>query len=503
MTTTVASLIARVVCDRLVVVAGDCSDAVVSNLCAAGARDVLHLTRRRHSGSVAHYAPYKSSARIGANNCSVALLLGGAAFALRSRRFFQSFEFILIPCAQALMAGGPGLLRYMLRKQLTFEGTARLDGCVLPLLVFRNQLYESRPRTRIYGPDRWGAKKIAEEMANLDALALRWIEDIEDGKHLGDLDLLASAVAADEIERLLSQEAGIFPIDLYSDDGSGRRTFKSVSYFPPTMARDILKSAVTRPAGIKAPSDDWRYVSYAFHLLFHKSAQLLPGTETIGENSFGKSVYVRELHRLAERAGCLPPQTVTDIETLLRERDVFPEYDTIGFFSEGNAFLAARYRCESQRLGPGLGVFLIRDFALGDEFVDEVRDEIIAKGFTVLFETPVDPQEDSDVVRRIRGGNWLDDAVKRGIALPIHAFVCLDRKPVSPSASERRRYPRLDNARMLLKSDIRHNIATRTGVRKLNAVHASDNSTEADDYAAVLRCADLPAVREAIERLRN
>ena len=251
------------------------------------------------------------------------------------------------------------------------------------------------------------------------------------------------------------------------------------------------------------PSDDWRFVSCAFELLFHKSDRVAPGTERLDDRTFATSDDVRELRRLAKLAGAHPPTTFSDIETLLRARGVFPEIDSIGFFSVDNAFLSTRYRSHAQSLAPGLAVFLVRDFGLGDQFVRDVHDNLRRRGFSILYEKSVDPTRDRDAVSRMRGGNWLDPMSKSGKALPIHVFVCFDREPQTPPARERKRYPRLDNARTLLKADLRGAAAANAGVRYLNAVHTTDNSAEAEGYIVALGISDEPAVRDCIARLRE
>lgn len=471
--------------DRLVVVAGTCRNALVRQMRALGARDVLFLGRRDPGLADCHFNVLGRSSRVAANNCTVAILFGGSAFALRSRRLFQSFEHVCLPLGAGWLCGMPGLLRYASTGRLAFTGWANLAGIPFPVAVFRNEMRAGRRRTRIFGPDRWGSRKILESIGDLDYVLLRWAEQIEEGSHQGDLDILATARAADVIEARLAVEAGTAPIDLYSEDGSGGRTFKSVAYFPPAMARKVIASAVTRPSGVKVASPEWRFVSFCFHLLFHKSSSLAPGTEDLGPDSFGKAHYMKELHRLAHEAGLSAPRSVSELEAVLRDRDVLPEIDTIGFLSEGNSFLKQRYRTIEEK-PPGLAVFLVRDFKLGSDLVSAVRQEIESSGFRILDEVPVEPDRDRIVVERIRGGNWSDAAAADGTALPIHAFICHDPHPLRPSPSVLKRYPRLDNERVLLKARVREAVAQEQGVRKLNVVHASDNSTEAEFYIRAL-----------------
>jgi hypothetical protein len=130
-------------------------------------------------------------------------------------------------------------------------------------------------------------------------------------------------------------------------------------------------------------------------------------------------------------------------------------------------------------------VFVVRDFGLGPALVDDVREEIVSSGFRILQEVPIDPERDYAVAERIRGGNWIDWTAG-GAALPIHAFVCHDPNPLRPSASVRKRYPRLDNERTLLKTRVRSAAARARRLRKLNVMHASDNSIEAKSYICAL-----------------
>lgn len=500
-----SDLISAVVADRLVVIAGTRNTAIGRSLKAARARAILHLGIDAETAALEgfHTGPYNGSASVGANNCTVALLAGHSALALRSRQFFQGFETILVPLSLALVAGSAGFVRYTFRRKLTYEGLTRIDGLAWPVVVFRNRLFASRPRTRIYAPDRYSVKEILKSLADRDAVVLRGVEAAEAGSPVPELSVLAEGTAADQIEASFAGEPATVPINLYSDDGSGGRTFKLVSLFPPAMAAQMIRTAVLRPSGIKVPSDDWRFVSCAFELLFHKSDRVAPGTERLDVRTFATSDDVRELRRLAKLAGAHPPTTFSDIETLLRARGVFPEIDSIGFFSVDNAFLSMRYRSHAQSLAPGLAVFLVRDFGLGDQFVRDVHDNLKRRGFSILYEKPVDPTRDRDAVSRMRGGNWLDPMSKSGKALPIHVFVCFDREPQTPPARERKRYPRLDNARTLLKAALRGAAAVNAGVRYLNAVHTTDNSAEAEGYIVTLGISDEPAVRDCIARLRE
>lgn len=472
--------------DRLIVVAGGGKPGLISYLRAAGARDVLVL------GGVpdpqAHWAPYRSSSRVTANNCTVGILRGTAGFALRSRRFFERLEYILLPAGFGWIAAGPGLLRYARRGHLKFEGFASMPGFAARVAVFQNRLFGVRPSARIYGPDRGGgAKTILKRLVDFRCVVLRWPEAIAANIHTGDLDILADHRDVPDIQNVLSSEAGVYPIDLYSDDGSLGKNFKSVSYFPPHMANIILATTQVGPSGFRVMSDRWRYVSFCYHFLFHKSHLFPTDVETLDRLEAAAGKYVSELRRLAREADYPIPSTVSDIENLLRAEEVFPEIDTIGFLSKGNGFLSARFDLQAGPGGHGRAVFLVRDFGPETpQLVDMVRTHIIAAGFSILRERPIDPKAEPEILRRIRGGNWSDRHALGHVAPPIHAFLCEDSAPLRPRRSTLRRYPRLDNERVLVKLDIRKTYGESTGLRRINIVHASDNGAEAASYESIV-----------------
>ncbi|MGE3769637.1 MAG: hypothetical protein AB7G06_01660 [Bdellovibrionales bacterium] len=474
--------------DRLVLLAGTPA-ATATDVRNHAPRDVLEMN-------------VKKSSQVGATNCDAAVLCGKAGAALRSRRFIDTFIYIALPWGSGWLAALPGLLRYALRGALKYRGTITLAGFTLPVPVFENKRTGSRKRARVYAPN-WPALKIMQMLNDTDCIALRWIESIEDGSHTGDIDILAGSGDLQTIQQRFRTHAGTQAIDLYSSDASGGCVFKDVAYFPPFMARQMLATAVTRPSGIKVANDEWRFVSFCYHLLFHKSEQLAIGAEELTEKSFSRPDYVRELQRLAAAAGQPAPRSITDIENLLKARNVFPEIDTIGFLSTGNRFLQHRYYNKSGDYMPGLTVFLARDFGLEGDITTDIRRQIESAGFSILHERPVDPNTQHAVVHAIRGGNWSDSVAPGGIALPLHAYVAYDAQPLAIKGGDAKRYPRLDNARTLLKKSVREGYAAQAGVRKVNILHASDNTAEAVGYVAALGVGEIPAVKEILTRLRK
>jgi hypothetical protein len=232
---------------------------------------------------------------------------------------------------------------------------------------------------------------------------------------------------------------------------------------------------------IRHLSGEPAYLAFAYHLLFHKSEAVLPGTEYLSRAGW-PAKYTEELSRLASDAGKRLPHTFDDLEADLGRAGMMPPLDTIGFYSERNSFLVARYRRDSAN--PGLSVFLVRNFGIEPDPVAEIRQMIAKEGFEVS-QTGSITSADRKALETIRGGNWYDKNAENCLALPFHYFVCINRNPIKPSRNTLKRYPRLDDERLLVKNRIREAFAPRWK-RRVNIIHVSDNSAEAHEYILAL-----------------
>jgi hypothetical protein len=223
-------------------------------------------------------------------------------------------------------------------------------------------------------------------------------------------------------------------------------------------------------------------LAFAYHLLFHKSDRVPAKTEAlIGAN--WAPPYLHELARLASSAEQRIPKTFRDIESDLDAAGMMPPLDTVGFYCRGNAFLTERYK--ATRLAPGLSVVLVRDFRIQPDPLTEIRQMILNGRFEILLEGKIDPVLDKIAIETIRGGNWYDRHAPDQLARPNYYLVCRNSRPQRPARSTLRRYPHLDDERLLLKTRIRDEFGRREG-KKTNIVHVSDNSAEAWEYARAL-----------------
>lgn len=488
---------AELFADRLIVAVLPPASLTAERLRGHGARDVLVLSEagptepERLDDHVRQ--GYRRLSDVRRNNCRVAILHGRSAYALADKAKFGRFDLILVPRLAALPAVALGLLRYGRRGGLTAVGRCRLPATErgTDYLVLRADL-KPRDNRRQYGPTGLSPLDLLRRLADLDQVVLRWSEAIEAGRHEGDIDILIAARDLPTMLARFAQRVGTYPLDVYTDDGSGGHAYKSVPYLMPELARRLLDSGTVGASGIRVASPEWRFLSFCYHLMFHnKSERVAPGTHAIARDTFQSPHYHEELARLAGLAGHPAPTSFDDIEALLRAAGCFPSLDLIGFYSNRNAFLKKRY-FEQAALAPGLATFFIRDFGQGLDVLDDVRARIQAH-FAILVEGPVDAPLREAVLAGVRGGNWNDPQAPGGRAEAIYWFVCWDASPLVPSRRTRRKHPRVDNEHIRLKDVIRSEMGG--GGRKVQPlVHSSDNSLEALDHLGHLRLLDHPAV---------
>jgi hypothetical protein len=477
--------------DRLIAVALPPSAGYPASLKRAGARDVLVLARKgpqdaRRDGDHA-LLRYESTKSVFANNCQVAILHGTATPALMNSKTLAGFATILVPYGPSLALALPALLRHVRRKRLAVAGWTRIEasGRTRRYLVLDSRVPATDNR-RQFGTAGLSALDVLLRLGGLDYVVLRWPELIEQGRHEGDIDILVSHQDADKLVARFSDSVATYPLDIYSDDGSGGYYFNRAPYYTPGMARRMLETASITPAGIRVADARWRYLSFGYHLLLHiKSRRVPPGTNAIGPATFRAPKYFAELRRLAAAAGEPAPASFDDIEAALRRADAWPAIDLMGFYAEKSPFLKHRY-FEHAALPPGLMTVFVRDFGLGAEPVARIRD-LIASRFEIVTEGPVSDQIRDAVYKGVRGGNWSDPNAAGGQARPVHWFVCWDKTPAAPKRRTRKKQPRVDNEHVNLKYDIRELVGVKTR-KQQRLIHTSDNSTEALEHIELLGC---------------
>jgi hypothetical protein len=499
--------IGALVRDKLVMVALPGAGNWVGAMRTLGAKDVLILTRggpetaRREPAYVE--TRFSQLRDVSHSNCDVAVLNSLASFAVSQKHHFWKtrFERILVPVFAGLLVNLPSILYYAQRRRLIVEGMTRVElGGRSKWYVVVKVRKKSPNNRRLFAPAYLTPSEFFDRMKGIDYVLLRSVERVESNAQFKDIDLLVSDSDLARLRERLGQEAATFPLEVYSETGKEGHDYRLAPYFIPEMARQMLASAVVRPSGIRVPCARWRYLSLAYHLIFHgKSGRIPPGVAEIGPDTWDHPRHYHDLMRLAREASLPAPRTFDDLDQALREHHAFPARDLMGFYARGNPFVLARY-IKNGRARAGLATFFLRDFGDGERDVGAILSEL-QREFCVVAHGPVDAENRPAVLKLVRGGNWQDPA-RNMMAEPVHWFVCWDEDPVSPRGRPRRKYPNLDNQRV---AEFKHRMRERAGEhvgQPTRLLHASDNSNEAIEHIHAIGVAEDPRVAEVLARLR-
>ena len=452
----------------------------ISTVREAGAKDIFllsnggSLTPERKADHVVQ--KFQKISDVRKNNCEIAILHGSSSLAILDKRKFGRFSHILIPSGIESLTAKAAIIRYGRRKNLVPIGRTKIADSNYQVIEVR---YKPRDHRRQFGPTGFSPLELMRKLDGLDYVALRWSEDMEAGTHEGDIDILVTQQALIGLKERFNEAVSTYPLDVYTDDGQGGHAYKSVPYFTPTLAKELLNSASTSPAGIRAGSPYWRFLAFSYHLMFHnKSEHVAAGTIDVKPDTFHKPHYYKELVRISGHAGKPIPKTFDEIEINLAAEGALPSLDLIGFYSNKNAFLKKRY-FDRKPMKVGLSTFFIRDFGDSQSAIPLVREKL-SKTFEILYEGSVDDTNRERITKGVRGGNWADQKALNGVALPVYWFVCWDSSPTTPSSRTRRKHPRVDNENIRLKDDLRSDLAPSKS--PLRIIHSSDNTLEAMDH---------------------
>lgn len=428
------------------------------------------------------------------NNAELLVLNGWAAASLLHYRNFRHVRHVALklrPSLSSFIAPWLALPQWLLRR-LESPQVVCLDGAPERLIVFSLRRKPVPSGARRYIPHALGIEGfLAQLMARRTRHAvLRWFESLPQVDPGEDLDLLISDDDLEPVSDLLNSAPGIQPIDVYTETGLPGSDFRSMPYYPPYLAKQILSGAIDHRSLCKVPAPREHFLSLAYHALYHKGASsgLVERSDTRGSRLPVDHDYRAILSALASALSIDVPITLVDLDRFLDSQGWRPAHDMLVRLARHNRWLASLLE-PSQRTtaGDAIAVFLLREAALARGGIPRACRLLEDLGFRVLAAEPLNTASTSTMARSVRGGNWGKGPWPISGGPPVAAIVAYDPAPIAPTRKQRRRYPFLANARLLAKDQIRD--AFNEGFppeAHCNVVHSSDNGREAFDYLRLL-----------------
>ncbi len=178
-----------------------------------------------------------------------------------------------------------------------------------------------------------------------------------------------------------------------------------------------------------------------------------------------------------------------ELEEALEQNGWLPPADCISVYGKTNSYVAATHK-EVAAAPPGLSVFILREIAERYGYIERFEEEISKAGFEILETWSIPFKDRPKIAAKTRGSNWSSPKDREDEGGPAYFILAYDNAPTKLKGRKlKKRYPKLDNARCLIKREIRKTVAKEIGVpeKHFNPLHVSDNSSEALDYITVIR----------------
>ncbi len=447
--------------------------------------------------------------RIRRNNADVIVLSGWTPFAFAHWRSIRHAEWIATPLRfhpAVAAAWFIGVIRHWLGHVESARVTS-FDGAERKLLVWRNRR-RTTGGARRYIPYRLGVKGFLEQLQDDQRkhVVLRWFESLPAVMPGEDLDLLIDDAELAQVQRCLDSGPGLQPVDLYTHTGLPSTDFRSLPYYPPAIARQLLDEAHEHRRLCRVPSPEHHFLSLAYHALYHKGvssglpmSQADDGTSTPCDHD-----YAAILRRLGEEAGYHGPITLESLDAYLAEKGWRPSHDMMARLARHNKWLGTRLAKESKSdADNGLAVFLLRERGLQRGGVARVKRLLEEVGFCIAEAREFDPVEATVAAQVVRGGNWGPGPWPASGGLPAAIIVAYDHAPLPLNRRQQKKYPFAVNARTLCKDRIRDEFNRDVPDHEhCNVVHSSDNGHEATEYIRAICRMHADEVLEKVARLK-
>lgn len=395
----------------------------------------------------------------------------------------------------------PGLMRRLLKGLVCIDSVKRFknsNGSTSQWLVLKHQLTETL-HTRLSLSEEVGVQGFLDFLneQKSEYAVLRFFEKLPQlYREGGDIDLLVSDNDERLVKGFLKEHPGSIGVDVWT---VSRTNFNDVTYYPPPLARKILSSVVTGPAGAQVPAPKEAFLALAYHVVYHKGpfAGVPSSLSDVAVNQNPENDYANVLKRMAKELAIEVDITMEGLDNYLKQEGWQPQSDTLAKLAPRNKWIWRRFFAKKATEEVGLGIFILKQKAVVSGIIEMILEKIQSqKNFRVLQTKFFNDKEVRIVADALRGGVWNSKAGPSEEYLPAVAVLVLDTE-IARSSLLGTVEQDLKSGIRSLKRDIRKTFDTKEG----SIVHATDNTHETWEYIPVCFSGETENIKSIVDEL--
>jgi hypothetical protein len=399
----------------------------------------------------------------------------------------------------------PGLIRRLLKRSVKIRSIVKLKkkGGYEQWLVIKNMKILSRQ-------PQYTGSSISEKIGipgllnylnreRIKYVVLRFYNKLPNlHREGGDLDILVEDESIDKVNTFLFENPGSIQVEIKP---VSRLTGNGLPYYVPRLARNILESAIDGPAGSRIPDRKEAFLSFAYHVLYHKGldAGVPSNLPEIKINEFPDNDYKKELANMAEELNIKIPIIMEDIERYLDQEGWRPKLDTLAKIALENEWVR-KHLSFNEEEDLGIGVLILKEGVFNNSLTEGVLEEIEAQeGFRIVRKKVFDEKTKKYVSDHLRGGVWTDksnlDNFRPAMAVVIVDIYCA--RAINVNVAENNFGRRIKN--------LKENLRKKFGFDKANTnmVHSTDNTKEAWEYIEVCFPDEFESIKDEIHNIHE
>lgn len=474
--------------------------------------NTLHEVQTESSKLSISYCELRSRKQIFHNNANVLVFSGWSATFLLDHDNYRHAEFLIISPVglKSLFITLPLWLLRLCRSQLRLEHFTSFinsHGKRQYLITFRVPKPTGSYASCYISP-KIGVQGFFDilNQNEIEYVVLRWFEKLPCIEADDDIDILVEDRDFDRIRELLTNKVGLIPVDVYTTSGIPGSDYLGMAYYPPDIARKILREREFYSNSFYIPNPENHFLSLAYHAVYHKGFRSgLPARiEEMKSQQILENKYYSTLSHLASRLGIKAGLTLDGLDKYLEQKGWSPPVDTLSRYGFHNEWVAEW--CENRDIDISNGeviVHILREYATKNNLENEIIKLLEFYGLEVILTKKLSTVEKQIAAKEIRGGNWERWNAKEDPGGPTQLIVAYDYNP-SPLPQIDKRYPLVKNRHFFIKHIIRDHFSPDLPVdQQINLIHSSDNEWIAWDYIKKIIPTQVQELKTQIQKKRE